>query len=156
VSCLRDLEHHLVLCHTGASRLSGKTISGVMERYAAGDAAVTAALDGLRACAGAMRGALLRGDVGAVGTVLSENRRHQRALGPEIETATMRRLAEAAAARGACDWKACGSGAGGAVVFLAPPGEEHAVAEALRDAGGTILRFTFDTTGVQAWKCQER
>ena len=154
--CVRELEQHLVLCYTGASRLSGTTIAGVMERYTSGDATVTAALHGLRECAGAMRDALLSGDVGAVGAVLADNWRHQRALGPEIETPAMRRLAEVAAAHGASCWKACGSGAGGAVVYLAPPGGERAVAEALREAGGTVLRFTFDTIGVQAWTCQER
>jgi D-glycero-alpha-D-manno-heptose-7-phosphate kinase len=153
---LRDLEQHLVLCHTGASRVSGRTIASVMERYEAGDRAVTAALDGLKACAHAMRGALLRGDLATVAEVLSENRRHQRALGPEIETPAMRRLAESAASVGATAWKTCGAGAGGSVVFLAPAGEEHAVADALRAAGGTVLRFTFDTHGVEAWTCQER
>lgn len=154
--CLRDLEQHFVLCYTGASRVSGRTIASVMERYAAGDAGVGAALDGLRSCAVAMRDALLRGDAGGVGAVLAENWRHQRALGPEIETEAMRRLAEAAATRGATAWKACGAGAGGSLLVLAPPGEEHTVAEALRAAGGTILRFTFDTNGVEAWTCQER
>jgi D-glycero-alpha-D-manno-heptose-7-phosphate kinase len=117
---------------------------------------VTAALHGLKACAVAMRGALLRGDVGAVGEILSENWRHQRALGPEMETAAMRTLADAAARAGAKAFKACGSGAGGCLVFLAPPGEEHAVGEALREAGGTVLKFTFDQAGVEAWTCQER
>jgi D-glycero-alpha-D-manno-heptose-7-phosphate kinase len=154
--CLRELEQHLVLCYSGASRLSGTTIARVMERYASGDAGVTAALHGLKACAVAMREALLSGDVGAVGEILAENWRHQRALGPEMETAAMRTLADAAARAGATAYKACGSGAGGCLVFLAPPGEEHAVGEALREAGGTVLKFTFDQSGVEAWTCQER
>jgi D-glycero-alpha-D-manno-heptose-7-phosphate kinase len=155
-ACVRDLEHHLVLCYAGASRFSGRTIARVMARYEAGDAVVTAALDGLRACARAMRDALLRGDVAAVGDVLAEDWRHMQALGPELETPAMRVLEEAAARAGAKACKACGSAAGGCLMFLAPPGEEPAVAEALREAGGTILRYTFDVTGVQAWTCQER
>jgi len=155
-SCARELEQHLVLCHSGASRLSGQTIARVMERYAAGDRGVTAALDGIRKCAHAMRDALLRGDMGEVGDVLSENWLHQTALSPEMETPAMRALADAAARAGVTAWKACGSGAGGCLVFLARPGEEHALAEALRAAGGTNLRFTFDRMGVQAWTSQER
>ena len=155
-SCVRELEQHLVLCYSGASRLSGQTIARVMGRYAAGDSGVTAALDGLKACAFAMRHALLRGDVGAVGELLSENWRHQRALDPEMETAEMRALADVAARAGSGGWKACGSGAGGCLLFLARPGEEHAVAEALRGAGGAILRYTFDAMGVLSWTSQER
>jgi D-glycero-alpha-D-manno-heptose-7-phosphate kinase len=156
VACLRELEQHLVLCYAGASRFSGGTIARVMERYASGDAAVTAALDGLKGCAALTRAALLRGDVGAVGDLLGENWRHQRALDPAMETPVMRRLAEAAARLGVRGWKACGSGAGGCLVFLARPGEEHALGEALRAAGGTVLRYTFDAVGVEAWKSEER
>ena len=73
-----------------------------------------------------------------------------------LRPSAMRALEEAAARVGVRAWKACGSAAGGCLVFLAPPGEEPAVAEALREAGGTILRFTFDLTGVEAWTSQER
>jgi D-glycero-alpha-D-manno-heptose-7-phosphate kinase len=155
-ACLHDLEQHLVLCYVGASRFSGGTIARVMGRYEAGDAAVAAALDGLKGCALRMREVLLRGDVGAVGEVLAENWRHQRALDPAMETTAMRRLADAAAHLGVRGWKACGSGAGGCLVILARPGEEHALGEALQAAGGTILRYTFDAVGVEAWKSQER
>lgn len=154
--CLRDLEQHLVLCYAGASRFSGRTITRVMERYEAGDAGVAAALDGLKRCAALMRDALLAGDTGAVGELLVENRRRMLALGSELETPVMRGLAAAATRAGAVSWKPCGSGAGGCLLFLAPAGEEYAVAEALREAGGTVLRYTFDTTGVQAWTSQER
>ena len=153
---LRDLEQHLVLCYAGATRFSGRTIARVMERYEAGDRGVIAALDGLKACAAAMRDALLRGDVGTAGQVLDRNRRLMTELDPGIETPAMRALAAAAARVGATAWKPCGSGAGGCLLFLAPPGEEFAVAEALREAGGTVLPCTFDTTGVQAWTSQER
>jgi D-glycero-alpha-D-manno-heptose-7-phosphate kinase len=155
-ACVRDLEQHGVLCYAGASRFSGRTITRVMERYEAGDRQVTAALDGIRECGIAMRGALLRGDVAAVGEVLLEDWRLMRALGPELQTPAMRSLEEAAARVGVKAWKACGSAAGGCLLFLAPPGEEPAVAEALRQAGGTILRYTFDVKGVESWTSQER
>jgi len=155
-ACVRDLEHHLVLCYAGASRFSGRTIANVMGRYEAGEPRITAALDGLRSCAFAMRDALARGDVAAVGEVLAEDWSRMKELGPELETAAMRTLEEAAVRAGVKAWKACGSAAGGCLMFLAPPGEEPAVAEALRQAGGTILRYTFDVTGVEAWTSQER
>lgn len=153
---LRELEHQLILCYSGASRLSGATHERVWSRYANGDQEVARALNGLKACALAMRDALLSGDLGAVGEILTENWAHQRALGAEIETDTMRAHAQAAAAAGAPHLKACGAGAGGCLVFLARPGHESRVAEALRAAGGTVLPFTFDTTGVVTWTASER
>jgi len=51
---------------------------------------------------------------------------------------------------------ACGAGAGGCLVFLARPGRDFDVTEALRGAGGTILKFTFAEEGVAAWESLER
>jgi D-glycero-alpha-D-manno-heptose-7-phosphate kinase len=154
--CLRELERHLVLCYTGASRLSGETHGKVWQRYESGDAAVAGALDGLRACAIAMRGALVDGDLGAVGEILSRNWAHQRALGEGMQTEAMRGLERAAAAAGSAGCKACGAGAGGCMVFLAHAGRAFGVADALRAAGGTVLRFAFDGAGVTSWSAPER
>ena len=155
-SCVRELEAHLVLCYTGASRFSSDTHRRVWEAFDRGEVAVRKALDGLKACALGMRGALEQGDIGAVGTVLTENWQHQQALAEGMRTEDMARLEDVARAAGADGVKACGAGAGGCMVFLARPGREFDVAEALRAAGGTILRFTFDRIGVAAWESLER
>ena len=153
---VRELERHLVLCYSGASRLSAEVHARVWRRYAEGDRAVVRALDGLRACALEMRTALAKGRLSVVGDILSRNWAHQRALGEGMETGVMRALARAAAAAGVAGYKACGAGAGGCMVFLAKAGRAFAVAEALRAAGGTVLRFRFDTTGVVSWLGTER
>lgn len=154
--CLRELEQHLILCFTGAPRPSDTTHRAVWERIDRGDAEVLRALDGIRACAVGMKDALGRGDAGEVAALLAENWRHQQALAPGMRTEMMRTLERAAAAAGAEAAKACGAGAGGCLVFLARPGSDFAVAEALRAAGGTVLRFTFDGAGVVTWTTGER
>lgn len=154
-AALRELETSLVLCYTGASRFSSETHAGVWQRYAQGDPAVAAALDGLRETALAMRAALLAGDLATVASVMNENWRCQRALAPAMQTPDMARLERVAADAGAVGAKACGAGAGGCLVFLARAGAEFNVAEALRAAGGTILPLTFDTTGVTVWQPDE-
>jgi len=128
----------------------------VWSAFERGDAEVRAALDGLRACALAMRQALDRGDVGQVGAVLRENWALQQRLAPGMKTEAMDRLERAATASGADGVKACGAGAGGSLVFLAKPGREFELAEALKAAGGTILKFSFDTGGVVTWETTER
>ena len=153
---LRELERHLVLCYTGASRSSAEMHGRVWQRYAEGDRAIAKALDGLRECALEMREALVKGRLAAVGDILTRNWALQRALGDGMETGTMRALARAAAGAGAAGAKACGAGAGGCMVFLAKAGRAFAVAEALRTAGGQVLRFGFDGTGVVSWLGAER
>ncbi len=152
---LRELERHLVLCYTGASRLSADTHERVWRRYGEGDAAVARALDALRACAIQMRDAVGDGDVARVAAILARNWTAQRALADGMETEKMRELASAAAGAGAAGWKACGAGSGGCMVFAAKAGRALAVAEALRAAGGTVLRFAFDGAGVTAWLAGE-
>ncbi len=153
---LRELERHLVLCYSGVSRLSGEMHAQVWSRYRGGDAATGRALDGLRACAFGMRDALVAGDLPAVAELLSRNWAHQRALGSGMETERMRALERAATAAGAAGCKACGAGAGGCMVFLAKAGQAFAVAEALRRAGGQVLRSAFAESGVVAWAAGER
>jgi D-glycero-alpha-D-manno-heptose-7-phosphate kinase len=151
-----ELERHLVLCYTGATRFSSDTHQRVWQAFDRGDAGVRKALDGLKACAFAMRSALEQGDVGQVGVILSENWRHQQALAEGMQTDAMRHLEQVAAAAGADGAKACGAGSGGCLVFLARPGRDFEVAEALRGAGGTMLRFGFEDQGVAAWESLER
>jgi D-glycero-alpha-D-manno-heptose-7-phosphate kinase len=153
---LRELERHLVLCYSGASRLSAQMHAQVWRRFADGDAAVARALDGLRDCALRMRDVLARGDLAAVGDLLARNWKHQCALDEGMETPAMRELARVAAAAGAAGWKACGAGAGGCMVFLAKAGRAFAVAEALRGAGASVLRYAVDGTGVVSWLGAER
>ncbi|MFI5279241.1 MAG: hypothetical protein ACHQU1_02000 [Gemmatimonadales bacterium] len=153
---LHELEHHLVLCYTGASRFSSATHERVWAGYARKEQAIVIALDGLRACGLDMKAALERGDLGQVGSVLAENWRLQQQLADGMQTETMRKLERVAKSAGADGAKACGAGAGGCVVFLARPGREFELAEALRAAGGTILRFAFDQGGVKSWESVER
>jgi D-glycero-alpha-D-manno-heptose-7-phosphate kinase len=152
---LLELERHLVLCYTGASHLSGATHQAVWSRYAAGDAAIARALDGLRACALAMRDAIAAGDTARVGEQLTRNWELQQALGEGVRTETMGDLERAAEAAGSAGCKACGAGAGGCMVFLARAGRAFALADALREAGGRVLRFSFDAAGVVSWSAPD-
>jgi D-glycero-alpha-D-manno-heptose-7-phosphate kinase len=156
LACRRELEQALVLCYTGATRFSAETHGRVWGAFDRGEKATRVALDGLRACAHAMRDALEAGDVAHVADVLNENWSHQRCLEECMETPEMKRLGEIAFAAGADGMKACGAGAGGCIALLAKPGREFDVAEALRAAGGVVLRSGFDYSGVTAWEALER
>lgn len=140
----------LVLCYTGVSRVSGETITRVMQAYEQGRPEVTRALFGLRDCAGRMREAIAAADTQQMGRVLDENWRHQQALDAGMCTPLMARLEAAARAAGAIGAKAAGAGAGGSMFFLAP-GRARAVSAALRAEGGTVIPFSWERQGVQRW-----
>lgn len=153
---LRELEQTLLLCYTGATRISGDTHRRVWESWERGERATVAALDGIKASALAMRTALERGALGDVARILDENWACQQALGEGMRTPMMAALEEVGREAGADGVKACGAGAGGCLAFLARPGREADVTEALRAAGGVILRAGFDQHGVASWEAAER
>lgn len=145
-----ELARSLVLCWTGASRLSGGTISRVMQAYERGEAGISSALFGLRDAADAMDAALASADIAAVGAALDANWRHQQALDARMRTPEMASLEARARQAGATGAKAAGSGAGGCMVFLAP-GRERDVARALEAEGGTLLPVEWSWEGVRSW-----
>lgn len=155
-TALRELEEASVLCYTGVSRVSGETHRQVWDSFARGEKQVVSSLDGLKSCALEMKRALEVGDLAAVASVLNENWHLQQRLAPGMRTAVMERLERVAFEAGAEGVKACGAGAGGCLYFVAKPALERDVAQALREAGGSILPVGFDSTGVVTWETGER
>jgi D-glycero-alpha-D-manno-heptose-7-phosphate kinase len=144
------LERQIVICYTNKSRVSGNTISRVLGAYERGDATVTGALRALKDVGNAMADSLRAADLARVGSLLSENWKHQQALDPGMRTAEMARLEQAAASAGALGGKAAGAGAGGSMFFIMK-GTARDAAPALAAAGATVLPLTWSREGVRAW-----
>ena len=146
------LERQLLLCYTNKSRVSGDTISRVMNAYERGDRTVTGALRAMKDVAEAMVEALRVADLARVGTLLSENWKHQQALDARMRTTEMAQLerAVAAAGGGALGGKAAGAGAGGAMFFLMK-GDARAAAPAVAKAGARVLPFSWAVEGLKTW-----
>lgn len=143
-----ELERSTVLCYTGVSRISGRTIARVIAAYERAEPGVVRALRGMRDVAALMAEALPAGNLARIAELLSRNWRFQQALDPAMRTDDMARLEAAAGAAGALGGKAAGSGAGGCMFFLAP-GRAAAVADAARGAGASILPVTWSRDGVR-------
>ena len=142
-----ELARRLVVCYTGTSRVSSRTIARVMGAYQRGDSGVTGALRAIAEVAERMTGALRAGDLPRVGSLLAENWRHQQQLDPGMRTGEMDRLEAAMRGAGALGGKAAGAGAGGSMFFIA--GEDPAAAvRAAREAGARVLPFSWAARGV--------
>ena len=91
-------------------------------------------------------------DLARVGTLLSENWKHQQALDARMRTTEMAQLerAVAAAGGGALGGKAAGAGAGGAMFFLMK-GDARAAAPAVAKAGARVLPFSWAVEGLKTW-----
>jgi D-glycero-alpha-D-manno-heptose-7-phosphate kinase len=143
------LARHMVLCHTGRSRVSGATIARVMDAYERGEERVVGALRAIRETADRMAEALRAADLARVGALLAANWRHQQALDPEMRTPAMAAIEQAVQGAGMLGGKAAGAGAGGCMFFLVrDPAAGGAAAQA---AGGTLLPVGWAAQGVRPW-----
>jgi D-glycero-alpha-D-manno-heptose-7-phosphate kinase len=142
-----ELGRRIVVCYTGTSRVSSKTIARVMGAYGRGVAEVTEALRALAEVAERMAGALLAGDLPRMAGLLTENWRHQQRLDRGMCTGEMARLEAAMRATGALGGKAAGAGAGGSMFFIAGDDPRRA-ARAAREAGARVLPFAWAARGV--------
>jgi D-glycero-alpha-D-manno-heptose-7-phosphate kinase len=142
------LEARVVLVYTGESRISGDTITAVLNAYRAGDARVVDALDRMAMLACAMRGALHTGDLSLLAVLVDEHWQHQKSLHPSISTHRIDALAAAVRRAGATGFKALGASGGGCIMALAPA---DAAPEVRRAAAtlGDVLDWRVATTGVQ-------
>jgi len=145
-SLAEQIERRCVVAYTGQSRISGTTITAVLDAYRARAARVTAALARMRVLAEAMADALRRAALDDLGALVGEHWVHQRALHPAITTPLIDAIVERAHAAGAVGVKALGASGGGCVLAVAPEGSAERVRAAI---GGMaeLLPFRVDRAG---------
>jgi D-glycero-alpha-D-manno-heptose-7-phosphate kinase len=135
------------LIYTGASRISGDTITAVLGAYESGDRRVVRALARMRELAREMADSLERGDVDGIGELVSAHWGHQRALHASISTARIDDIIARARKAGALGAKAMGASGGGCVFIVARSGQAQEVREAVKTLG-EILDFDLDERGL--------
>jgi D-glycero-alpha-D-manno-heptose-7-phosphate kinase len=142
-----ELEARMVLVYSGQSRISGDTITAVIDAYRARNARVVSALARMKALASQMIEALGGGDVEALGALVSEHWIHQRALHPAITTDRIDAIMERGRAAGAIGGKALGASGGGCVVLIAAAEALDRVRSAVAPLGDS-LPFAVDEAGL--------
>jgi D-glycero-alpha-D-manno-heptose-7-phosphate kinase len=142
------LEARITLVYTGESRISGETITAVLDAYRERAPRVVEALDRMAVLARGMRSALHAADVTTLGALIDEHWMHQRALHPRITTERIDALEQAARAAGAQGLKALGASGGGCVMIVSDAGDAARVVEAV-SLFGEILPWRVATTGVE-------
>jgi len=145
---LAALSEHIVICYTGMSRVSSRTIERVMQAYGRRDRTVVSALVALVDVAEAMTEALRAGDLAQVGALLSENWRRQLELDPEMRTEAMGRLELAMRDARVLGGKAAGAGAGGSMFFLAH--DRARALEAARGTGSRVIPCRWASQGIRS------
>jgi D-glycero-alpha-D-manno-heptose-7-phosphate kinase len=144
-----ELEARLVLVYSGQSRISGETITAVIDAYRARNRRVVNALARMKALAEQMIETLEAGDVGALGALVGEHWTHQRALHAAITTERIDAIMERGLAAGAIGGKALGASGGGCVVLIADAEASDRVRAAVEPLG-ELVPFEVDESGLVA------
>ena len=141
-------ERRALIVYTGESRLSSRTITGVLDAWRDGRADVRAQLGHMRDLAVQMEDALERGELGTLADLVRAHWERQRALHEDITTERIDALIAATAAVGARGYKALGASGGGCVLLLAAEEDMEAVRRTAA-VHGEVMPFTIARTGVQ-------
>jgi D-glycero-alpha-D-manno-heptose-7-phosphate kinase len=141
------VERRCTVVYTGQSRISGETITAVLDAYRRRDRGVLAALDAMKGLAARMAAALGSGALDELGTLVGEHWEWQRSLHPAITTPRIEAIVAGALRAGALGVKALGASGGGCVLVVAPEdGAERVRAAAA--ALGELMEFRVDSDGV--------
>ncbi len=143
------LERQCIVAYTGASRISGATITAVLDAYRDRVPRVVGALARMRMLAELMIDALKRESVDELGALVAEHWEHQRALHERITTPLIDRMFETARAGGALGGKALGASGGGCVLIVATAECIEEVRERVSSLA-RILPFRVSRQGVVA------
>lgn len=148
----RALEARLLLAYTGEPRRSGINNWEVTKARLDARVRVVRNFEALARISVALRAALRANDFARVGELLEAEWHARRRNAPTISTPEIDRLIQIARRAGARAAKVCGAGGGGCVAFYCPPQSRWRVAQALIEAGTTLLPFRLATRGVHLAK----
>uniref|UniRef100_UPI0035B11FCD mevalonate kinase n=1 Tax=Promineifilum sp. TaxID=2664178 RepID=UPI0035B11FCD len=131
----------LLIGDTGVRSATKIVVDDVRRRWERDPARFERIFDACGRLADAGRVALARGDLAAVGELMSEN--HDWLARMTVSSTTLNRLVDAALSAGALGAKLSGAGRGGNMIALVSGETEQAVAAALR-AAGAVRMFSSD------------
>lgn len=143
-----ELERRCIVVYTGQSRISGETITAVMDAYRQHDPHVLATLKHMRETAERMPDTLAAGNIDALAGLVAQQWTYQRSLHPAIPTPAIDEIIARATDAGALGGKALGASGGGCVLVIARANKVDQVRAAVAPLG-EVLSFKIDQTGVE-------
>ncbi len=152
---LGELHYHLLLCFTGATRVSSNILLEQTQNVEASRADVMDSLHRIKELTVDVKRLLLHNDLSGFGRALHESWLAKRTLASSISNPQIDALYAAAREAGAWGGKILGAGGGGYLLVAVPFTRRSEVAHALESLGGKMTDFQFDQGGVRTWTADE-
>jgi len=150
--CINELEHNLLLCYTGKTRLSEGIIEDQKRRYEQSDEEALQGLRKQKELAIEMKNALLQRRLNDLGDLLHCAWEFKKKMSPKISKPFIDEIYEEARKKGALGGKITGAGGGGYMLFYCLFDRKHKVSETLKRMGVHITDFAFEFHGLQTWR----
>jgi len=149
---INELEHALLLCFTGKTRISSKIIEDQVDRYVRGEQETLDGMRRLKELAVEMKNALLRREFTTFGEMLHTAWEAKKLNSTKISNPEIEQLYQAARETGALGGKLTGAGGGGYLLLFCRYDRKHKVAEKMKEMGCTLSDFSFSPFGLQTWR----
>ncbi len=149
---INELEHNLLLCFTGNTRLSTSIIDDQTKRYKEGDKDTLAGLRSQKELAVEMKNALLKSRLDDFGDLLHTAWGYKKRMSPKISTPLIDELYAEARKAGALGGKIMGAGGGGFMLLYCQFERKQQIAERLKKMGAVLSGITFESHGLQTWR----
>jgi D-glycero-alpha-D-manno-heptose-7-phosphate kinase len=146
-----ELEYNLVLCYTGLIRASAHIVERQTRSYVERRTRVVRALDRMKEMTIEMKSHLLRGRLREFGGALHEAWLEKKKLDERITNPKIDELYHLGRKAGAIGGKILGAGGGGYLLLYCPFPSRHKVATKLEEAGGQVVKFSFQREGLVTW-----
>lgn len=151
---VNELAYRLLLCYTGSSRTRGfgdDLMLRQQESFRAHRPDTVQALDATKELAVAMKNELLRGRLDEMGRLLDEGWQLKKRFTDGISNDQIDQFYDRARAAGALGGKLVGAGGGGFILLFCDFARRAEVAKAVESAGGRVVEFALEMSGVQSW-----
>jgi len=138
-----------LLAYSHQPHRSGATNWEVVKRFIDGDGSTVAAVERSGRIAIAVRDALVAADLNRVAKLIGEDWQARREMAPAVSSPELEELIAAAQEGGATAAKVCGAGGGGCMILAVPSGKRNKVANAVVEAGGSVLEYDLAPRGLE-------
>lgn len=147
-----ELEKRLVLCYSGASRLSNIINWNVLKKHLDGDKRIFQIFEKIRDISISMHEVLKANDYFRMNKLFNDEWNARRELPGKITSAKIESLKKIGLDAYAVSAKICGAGGGGCLLFWAEPIHTEYVTECLNNAGAQVLDFKISPSGLEVKK----
>jgi len=141
------LNEHLLLCYVGKEHSSGELHKKQEESFLEREEQVSSNLNELKRIAIDIKDCLLTGKIRRIGELLHKSWENKRKVDKNISSPRIDQLYETGLDNGALGGKLLGAGGGGYLLFFHSPERRSELTNALKQAGGEILDFNFESEG---------